>query len=526
MSEPSTAGPSSRKRGTCERITLEMAASLDIQKVLEAITVGLVDDLDAAFARIWLLGPGDLCDECYKAADCANRERCLHLEYSAGMYTNLNGEFRRIPLGALKIGRIAQGWGPMCTNDVLNDERLPNKTWIKENGLRSFAGYPLKFREELLGVVAMFSRHAMTEEEFDLLAVFAHQAAIAIKNAQLFTEVERLKNQLEAENLYLQEEIKLDHNFDDIVGKSSEIIGVLKQVEQVAPTDSTVLIHGETGTGKELIARALHNLSPRKDRPLVKVNCGAISAGLVESELFGHEKGAFTGAFQQRIGRFELAHRGTIFLDEVGDLPAESQVKILRVLQEHEFERVGSSQPRKVDVRVIAATNRNLGEAVKAGTFRSDLFYRLNVFPLEIPPLRKRKEDIPLMVNYFLARFSKRLGKPFKGVSKDSLARLTRYRWPGNIRELENVLERAAVLAQGPTLHLDNSLGLGLGAASQASGPRTLEEMERAHIGGVLEEVDWVVEGQKGGASILGLHPNTLRSRMQKLGIKKPRSGS
>ena len=526
MSEPTTVGPSSGKRGTCDRITLEMASSLDIEKVIETIAVGLVDDLDAAFARIWLLGPGDLCDECYKAADCENRERCLHLKCSAGMYTNLNGEFRRVPLGALKIGRIAQGWGPMCTNDVLKDERLPNKAWMKENGLRSFAGYPLKFREELLGVVAMFSRRAMSEEEFDLLAVFAHQAAIAIKNAQLFSEVERLKVQLEAENVYLQEEIKLEHNFDEIVGKSSEIINVLKQVEQVAPTDSTVLILGETGTGKELIARALHNLSPRRDRPLVKVNCGAISAGLVESELFGHERGAFTGALQQRIGRFELAHGGTIFLDEVGEMPAESQVKLLRVLQEHEFERVGSSRPRKVDVRVIAATNRNIAEAVQVGTFRSDLFYRLNVFPVEIPPLRKRKEDIPLMVKYFLARFSKRLGKQFKGVSKDSLSRLTRYAWPGNIRELENVLERAAVLGQGPTLHLDKSLGLGPDVGSQASGPRTLEEMERAHIRRTLEEINWVIEGQQGGASILGLHPNTLRSRMQKLGIKKPHRSS
>ena len=419
--------PPSQSPNVLERITLQMASSLDLQVVLATITQGLVEELDAAFARIWLLGPGDLCADCYKAADCANRSRCLHLEASAGLYTNLNGEYRRIPLGALKIGKIAQGSGAIFTNDVLGDDRLPNKQWMTDNGLRSFAGHPLKFRWELLGVIAMFGRRPLSGEEFERLAVFANEAAIAIKNAQLFTEVQQLKDRLQAENLYLREEIKLEHNFEEIIGESQSIKAVLRSIEQVAPTDSTVLIRGDTGTGKELIARAIHHMSPRRARSLVKVNCGAIPANLLESELFGHEKGSFTGALQRRIGRFELADGGTIFLDEVGELPLDAQVKLLRVLQE----RVGSGHSTKVDVRVIAATNRNLHAAVKAGSFRADLLYRLNVFPIEVPPLSARAADIPSLVSHFIAKFSTKLGKRFDGVSHAAMDRLMTYSWPG-----------------------------------------------------------------------------------------------
>jgi transcriptional regulator with GAF, ATPase, and Fis domain len=513
-----------RRHDALGRIAFQMASSLELSVVLTTITQGLVDELDAAFARIWLLGPGDLCAQCHKAAECASRERCLHLKASAGLYTNLNGEYRRIPMGALKIGRIAQGWGPMSTNDVMDDERLPNKPWMLEQGLKSFAGHPLTFRGELLGVLALFGRRPLTGEEFDRLAVFANEAAVAIKNAQLFAEVEQLKNRLQAENLYLREEIELEHNFEEIIGHSPAIKAVLRKVEQVAPTDSTVLILGETGTGKELIARAIHNLSPRKARPLVRVNCGAIPANLVESELFGHEKGAFTGATARRIGRFELADGGTVFLDEVGELPLEAQVKLLRVLQEREFERVGDSRLLNVNVRVIAATNRDLGEAVNTGSFRSDLLYRLNVFPLDLPPLRSRPADIPPLVNHFLDKFSKKLGKRFDGVSKAAMEQLTKYTWPGNVRELENAIERAAILAQGSTVRIDDSL-LGRYADGRAT-TDTLEEVERRHIRRVLQETEWAVEGKQGAAVRLGLHPNTLRSRMQRLGIKKPRRAS
>lgn len=512
---------STNPRAILERITLQMASSLDLQVVLDTITQGLVEELDAAFARIWLLGPGDLCADCYKAADCTNRSRCLHLEASAGLYANLKGEYRRIPLGALKIGKIAQGSGAIFTNDVLGDDRLPNKQWMTDNGLRSFAGHPLKFRWEVLGVIAMFGRRPLSEEEFERLAVFASEAAIAIKNAQLFTEVQQLKDRLQAENLYLREEIKLEHNFEEIIGESQSIKAVLRAIEQVAPTDSTVLVRGDTGTGKELIARAIHHMSPRRARSLVKVNCGAIPANLLESELFGHEKGSFTGALQRRIGRFELANGGTIFLDEVGELPLDAQVKLLRVLQEREFERVGSGHSMRVDVRVIAATNRDLHAAVKAGSFRADLLYRLNVFPIEVPPLSARAADIPPLVIHFIAKFSTKLGKRFDGVSHATMDRLRTYSWPGNIRELENVIERATILANGPMLQIDDAF-LHVGPApSHREG--TMEEVERAHILHVLQEENWVIEGKQGAATRLDLHPNTLRSRMNKLGIKKPR---
>ena len=513
--------PSPRSPDMLERITLQMASSLDLQIVLTTITQGLVDEFDGAFARIWLLGPGDLCSGCYKAADCTDRDRCLHLEASAGLYTNLNGEYRRIPLGALKIGKIAQGFGSIYTNDVLGDDRLPNKQWMSDNGLHSFAGHPLKFRWELLGVIAMFGRRPLSEEEFERLAVFANQAAIAIKNAQLYTEVAQLKNRLEAENLYLREEIKSQHNFEEIIGENQSIKAVLRHIEQVAPTDSTVLIRWDTGTGKELIARAIHHLSPRRARSLVKVNCGAIPANLVESELFGHEKGSFTGALQRRIGRFELADGGTIFLDEVGELPLDAQVKLLRVLQEREVERVGSGHSTKVDVRVIAATNRDLHAAVKAGSFRADLLYRLKVFPIEVPPLSARASDIPLLVNLFITKFSKKVGKRIDGVSQATMDRLMKYSWPGNIRELENVIERATILANGPMLQIDEVLLHG-NAAPHLPIADSLEEVERAHILRILHDVGWVIEGKQCAAARLGLHPNTLRSRLQKLGIKKP----
>ncbi len=333
-----------------------------------------------------------------------------------------------------------------------------------------------------------------------------------------------------AENVYLQEEIQGTHNFIEMVGSSPALLAVLRKIEQVAPTDSTVLISGETGTGKELVARAVHSRSARRDRPLVKVNCSAISAGLVESELFGHVKGAFTGALERRVGRFELADGGTIFLDEVGELPLETQVKLLRVLQEQEFEPVGSSKSIRVDVRVIAATNRDLQEAVRAGRFRADLFYRLNVIPLDIPPLRERSSDVRQLATFFLSRFSQRFGKKVSAVSDETMEHLIRYPWPGNIRELQNVIERAVVVSRGAVLELDRELGPvpgggdREGAESAAAAPpkfATLEEVERNHIVAILDQTGWVIEGPKGAARILKLHPNTLRSRMGRLGVRR-----
>jgi formate hydrogenlyase transcriptional activator len=332
-------------------------------------------------------------------------------------------------------------------------------------------------------------------------------------------EVSRLKNQLQEENIYLQEEIKLAHNFDEIVGHSDAIKYVLYKIEQVAPTDSTVLITGETGTGKELVARAIHSTGRRRDRPLVKVNCAALSASLIESELFGHERGAFTGAASRKIGRFELATGATIFLDEIGELPLELQVKLLRVIQEGEFERLGSSKTIKADVRIIAATNRNLQTEVQNGHFREDLFYRLNVFPITVPPLKQRREDIALLIEHFAMRFSKRLGKEITSVSPATLKTLRDYSWPGNIRELANVIERAVINTQGSVLRVVDHFEP---AQAEESQRKTLEEMEREYITGILNEAEWRIEGPNGAARILGLNPSTLRTRMAKLGIQKP----
>jgi transcriptional regulator with GAF, ATPase, and Fis domain len=336
---------------------------------------------------------------------------------------------------------------------------------------------------------------------------------------RVLAEQERAR--LEQQNVYLQEEIKAAHNFDEIIGRSPPLLAVLDQLGRVASTDATVLICGETGTGKELIARAVHSNSRRRDKPLIKVNCAALPAGLVESELFGHEKGAFTGAIARRTGRFELADGGTIFLDEIGELPAETQAKLLRVLQEHEFDRVGGTSPRKVDVRVIAATNRDLLKSVREKAFREDLYYRLSVFPIQLPPLRDRPEDIPLLAKYHLDKFAARIGRRFDGIDPVALRRLMAYAWPGNVRELQNVIERAVILATGPALEVDPDV-LGQSGAEPATKPSAvLEDVERNHILAVLRRTKWVIEGPRGAAAVLGLHPNTLRSRLKKLGLSR-----
>jgi PAS domain S-box-containing protein len=349
--------------------------------------------------------------------------------------------------------------------------------------------------------------------------------------AQVLAERERAR--LEQQNLYLQEEIKAAHDFEQIIGRSPALMEVLANVARVAATDATVLVTGETGTGKELIARAVHSASPRQGKPLIKVNCAALPAGLVESELFGHEKGAFSGAVARRQGRFELADGGTIFLDEIGELPAEAQVKLLRVLQEREFDRVGGSAPVRVDVRVIAATNRDLLQEVQRKQFREDLYYRLNVFPVRLPPLRERKDDIPLLVQFLLGKFAPRAGKRLEGVSQETMRRLLEYPWPGNVRELENVLERAVILASGPTLevapdHLPAPATAGPAEASATTAapppaalPR-LDAVERDHIIAVLRHTNGVITGPRGAAAILGLNPSTLRSRIKKHGISRP----
>ncbi len=439
--------------------------------------------------------------------------------YQRGDYTPIG---RLLDLHDSPAGEAFLRQQPVIRRDLAAERHNASEERAYGHGFRSLCTLPLMVRGKSIGAITIGSlcRSQYEESDTEFLMEVANQIAIAVENMQLHEETAAMKARFEAEAVYLQEEIKTEHNFEEIIGQSAPVRELLGKVEQVAPTDASVLICGETGTGKELLARAVHDRSKRKDRALVKVNCGSIPSGLVESELFGHEKGAFTGAIQQRIGRFELAHGGTIFLDEVTELPLDTQVKLLRVLQEGEFERVGSSKTIKVDVRVIAATNRDLQEVVKNGSFRADLFYRLNVFPLESPALRERKEDIPLLVNFFLSRFAKKLGKEVRGVAQQSMDSLIQYRWPGNIRELQNVIERAVVLARGPVVQVGDSM-LTARAAVESTTIDTLESHERSHIIRALDQTKWVIHGKKGAAELLGINPSTLRSRMEKLGVKK-----
>ena len=461
------------------------------------------------------------------------------------MDSNVESEFFRLgkeydPEEASVSAWALEQQQPVVRGDLEKEQQSAGDRRLVTEGIQSYCVVPLVAMGNKIGTFTVWSetKNRYSEADAELLQEVANQVALAVANMKSYEEIAALKSRLEKENVYLQEEIRTEHNFEEIVGNSPALLELLRRVGHVAPTDSSVLIYGETGTGKELIARAIHDRSARKNRPLVKVNCSAISAGLVESELFGHVKGAFTGAIERRIGRFELADGGTLFLDEVGELPLETQVKLLRVLQEREFEPVGSNRSVRVDVRIIAATNRNLQESISAGKFRSDLFYRLNVFPLEVPPLRERRPDIPQLAMFFLSRYSRNLGKKMEGISATATERFKSYSWPGNVRELQNVIERALILSHGPILELDPELASvsapevlpdapsEAAAETRPGGPSlsmlpTLEEVERAHISAVLQQTRGVIEGANGAAKTLGMHPNTLRHRMEKLGIKR-----
>src|SRR5579885_339634 len=435
-------------------------------------------------------------------------------------------------LAALHTGRAIR-----VTESDLSDDHLARAV-----GVKSMCHLPLVTHKGVLGVLTLGSleERAFSDEEVEFLTRVASQVAIAVENSIAYRQIAELRDQLAREKLYLEDEIRTELKFEEIIGKSDALRRLLAQVETVAPTDSTVLIYGETGTGKELIARALHNLIPRKANAFVKLNCAAIPTGLLESELFGHEKGAFTGAISQRTGRFELANRGTVFLDEIGEVPLELQPKLLRVLQEREFERLGSTRTLRTDARLIAATNRDLEELVRQQKFRSDLYYRLNVFPVRVPPLRERPDDIPLLVRHFVQQFSRRLGRAIDAIPAETMSALVRYPWPGNIRELQNVIERAVILTTGPVLAVRTEdlrpPGPALAPAATADNAalarpagnirEALEEAERQQILAALEKSNWVVAGPEGAAARLGLKRSTLQSRMQKLGIRISRTGA
>jgi transcriptional regulator with GAF, ATPase, and Fis domain len=520
-------------------LSIVEARSVDL--VLKQVVEGVAAQSNAALVRIWLVGKGDLCPDCRLREKCFDHSSCLHLAASAGgslagdqAYSRLDGGFRRVPMEGFKIGQIAAtGRALLAPNVTGNEPWAANPKWIKCQGVKSFAGLPLVFHGGTLGVLAVFERAPLVDSDFEWLRLFADHAAVAIANARAFEEIDRLRSRLERENAYLQEEVKEALKFGEIVGSSPPLRKALGQIELVARTDASVLILGESGVGKELVARAIHERSDRRNRPLIKVNCGAIPETLFESEMFGHIKGAFTGAVKDRAGRFELADGGTLFLDEVGEIPLALQAKLLRVLQEQQFERVGEERSRHINTRIVAATNRPLKEEVEAGRFRADLYYRLSVFPIEVPPLRDRREDIPLLAAHLVKVAAKKMNLPPPRIEREQIDLLRAYDWPGNVRELQNAVERAVILAQNGPLRFDlvlpatptQSDGEGKPSPPPAgtSGVTTraaLKERERESIRAALQQTNGKIFGPRGAAELLGMKGTTLASRIKALGIK------
>jgi formate hydrogenlyase transcriptional activator len=503
-----------------------LVTSLELAELFRGIVSTLQRVIHHDYTSLALLEPGTGTLKIY-ALDFPGRQGLLKPEMT-------------IPRDASPAGRaIAEARTLISRGAELDQYSSEVVRLLRAEGLQVICCIPLSNRGRTFGTLNLASRRldVFSDEDIELVQQVAAQIAIAVENALAFKQIDALKDKLAEEKLYLEEEIRSAFNFEEIVGDSPAIRRALAQVELVAPAGTTVLILGETGTGKEVIARAVHNLSPRKERTFVKVNCAAIPSGLLEAELFGHERGAFTGAINQKIGRFELADRGTLFLDEIGDIPLELQPKLLRVLQEQEFERLGSNRTQRVDVRVVAATNRDLARLVADREFRSDLYYRLNVFPIQIPPLRERREDVPLLVRYFVQNFSRRLNKTVEYVPAEAMDALVNYAWPGNIRELENLIERAVLLSPGkelrvPLSELKSSTlsangnvapDLSLFSPSPSAVPiTTLEEAERQHILRALRQTEWRIAGPKGAAAILGMKRTTLQARMRKLGIRRP----
>lgn len=646
-----------------------MAQNRSLAEVLSAVVKGLAQCPNVVLARIWLIRPGDICPDCRFLAECPDQSRCLHLAASAGNsgsaendYSGLQGGFRRFPMGVRKIGRVAETGEPLLLPGLSGDEEwIADRQWMNREGIRTVAAQPLVFRGEVLGVLALFDKGVLGEDDFQWLRVFADHAAVSIANARAFEEIASLKERLEEENVqlreefrdlfeeapipyvfegldsrfiranraalntlgikpgevaetfghsfvpdnpeakrrvsealaslgngseakgvvlelrrkdngnpiwvqwwskpapdgkhtrtmmvditdrvlmeqeqarlqaqneYLLEEIRSSQNFGDIVGESPGLRKVMQQIQLVAPTDATVLVTGESGTGKELVARAIHENSPRKGRPLIKVNCGAVPENLFESEFFGHMRGSFTGAVRDKPGRFELADGGTLFLDEIGEIPLAMQAKLLRVLQEQEIERVGDTRARKINVRIIAATHRDLKKEVEAGRFRQDLFYRLVVFPLDIPPLRERREDIPKLAAHFVRMTARKMNRSTPRLSQAQADQLAAYHWPGNIRELQNTVERAVILAQNGPLQFE--LPQGDSPRSTPAKPPLDESTpiltredwkrkERESIAAALQQSAGKVFGPGGAAERLNMKPTTLASRIKALGIR------
>lgn len=497
------------------RLVLEVGnavlANLDLEELLRAISANVRRVLRCDVASVVLLD-----------AD-GGRARLHVLDFPEGR--GFVKEGAEIPVRRAEIDELLLSGRPRELE--VDREGSPGSEAARAEGIRHGWTFPLVSRGRALGFFTVGRRDEARFDagEVDLLALVAGQVATALDNALAYREIAGLKDQLAREKLYLEDEIRSEMSFDEIVGRSEALRRVLRQIETVAPTDSTVLIHGETGSGKELVARAIHERSARAGRTFVKLNCAAIPSGLLESELFGHQKGAYTGAISDRVGRFELASGGTVFLDEIGEVPLELQPKLLRILQEREFERLGSSKTLRTDARLIAATNRDLEAMVEEGTFRADLFYRLNVFPIHVPSLRERPEDVPLLVRHFVQQLGRKTKKKVETIPSETMAALQRYDWPGNIRELQNLLERALILSTGPVLHVPLDGLRSRSGGPPLAAPRTLREAEREHVLAVLQETGWVLGGPNGAAARLGLNRSTLQFRLKKLGLVRPERG-
>ena len=525
--------------GDPKRLLLELASLQQFSELLPLAVQRLSEASSVALVRIWLTQPPlpNDCSACRLASECSNRERCLHLVASSGRsvtdtnanWQRLDGAFRRFPIGVRKVGQIAATGQSLEVANVEQDHVwVAAPDWIAAERITSFVGHPLIHRGEVLGVLGLFARERPGDSCFEWLRMIADHLAASIANARALEEINLLKKRLEQENEYLREEVQQAAMFGDLIGQAPALQAVTRQIELVAPTNAAVLILGESGTGKEVVAREIHRLSRRAQRPLIKVNCAAIPRELYESEFFGHAKGAFTGALRDRAGRFELADGGTLFLDEVGEIPLDMQAKLLRVLQEGEIERIGEERTRKIDVRIIAATNRNLRAESEAGRFRQDLFYRLSVFPMELPPLRKRVEDIPLLAEHFLNRFARQLGRARPRLTLANVQELQRYDWPGNVRELQHSLERACIVAADGRLRFDfpTTAAKRQTELSESPSPQRiltdeeLRSLEAANIQAALSKCHGKVYGANGAAALLGVKPTTLNSRIKSLGIK------
>jgi transcriptional regulator with GAF, ATPase, and Fis domain len=526
---------------------LEIAQEQSVEPVLKKIVEHGAERTEFVVTQVWLIEKGDLCATCKYRSECPDQSRCLHLVAARGRslsgpgtglrhYEDLNA---RVPLGFGPLGEaVASGQQKLVTGSGKEPVSIAGFDWLREEGIRAYGISPIRFKGAVLGALVGFTREELPEASRPWIAIFADHIGAAIANARAFEEIQRLKAQLELQNTYLQEAVVEAKAFGDLVGQSAALRHIVSQIDLVAPTEASVLILGETGTGKELVAHEIHQRSARKEGPLVRVNCASIPRELFESEFFGHVKGSFTGAVKDRAGRFETAEGGTIFLDEVGEIPLDIQNKLLRVLQEKRYERVGGDVTRRANVRIVAATNRDLKQAVTAGRFREDLYYRLNVFPIQVPPLRERMDDIPLLAKHFVELSTRELKYVKPRLTRAAVTRLQSYDWPGNVRELRNVIERALILARGGVLDFDLPI-TGQAAPAAPPSPRAessagsvaqprflteaeLQRRERENLLLVLETANWKIKGPDGAAELLGVKPTTLLSRMDKWGLKKP----